>query len=116
MNRIQDLRKQAKLSQDDLAKIVHVHQTAVSQWETGKTYPDTSTLILLADYFNVSIDYILGRSDNPDTKYHITEKDLPEYERIMLKAYRNSTPELQNLALAALAQHQSYRKENKAKT
>jgi len=62
MNRIQKLRKDFGLSQRELAKTIKVHQTAISQWETGKTFPDMDTAKALADYFRVSIDYILGRN------------------------------------------------------
>ena len=40
MNRIREVRKAKKLSQTELAEMLHVHQTAVSQWENGKTEPD----------------------------------------------------------------------------
>ncbi len=62
-NRILELRKKAGLSQIELANAISVHQTAISQWETGKTNPDMSTIGTLADFFDVTIDYLLGRSD-----------------------------------------------------
>lgn len=65
LNNIKDLRVARKISQQTLAEIVKVHQTAISQWETGRTYPDMSTALLLADYFNVTTDYLLGRTDDP---------------------------------------------------
>lgn len=63
MNKILELRKAAFLSQRELADAINVHQTAISQWETGKTFPDMGTAQALADYFRVSVDYILGRTD-----------------------------------------------------
>lgn len=60
-NRIKELRKQKKVSQIELAKAVHVNQSAVSQWETGRTTPDKDCLLLLADFFHVSVDYLLGK-------------------------------------------------------
>ena len=65
MNRIKELRRSKNLSQMELAQKVDVHQTAVSQWESGKTNPDMSTAMRLADIFEVSIDYLLGRTDTP---------------------------------------------------
>lgn len=65
MNRIQKLRKDKGLSQLELAKAINVHQTAISQWETEKTNPDMTTIQILADYFNVTVDYLLGRTDAP---------------------------------------------------
>jgi len=65
VTRIKELRMNAGLSQSGLAKALNIHQTAVSQWETGRTYPDMSVLLSVADYFDVSLDYLVGRSDRP---------------------------------------------------
>ena len=63
MNRILQLRKQAGLSQKELAKKAGVNQTAVSQWETGKTEPGAEAAFCLCGVFDVSFEYLLGRSD-----------------------------------------------------
>ncbi len=63
MNRIKELRKKHGLSQQGLADILHVHQTAVSQWENDKTAPDLDNLQQMAKLFNVSTDYILGQEE-----------------------------------------------------
>lgn len=55
-----DLREKAGLSQDELAEKMHVTRQAVSRWETGKTVPNTETLKLLSNFFNVSINTLLG--------------------------------------------------------
>lgn len=68
-NILKNLRMSRKISQIELAKILNVHQTAISQWENGRTHPDHETLQLLATYFDVSIDYLLGR-DNSLTNQH----------------------------------------------
>ena len=64
-NRIAQLRKAKKISQRELAEVIHVHQTAISQWETGRTSPDMQTIQALAAYFCTSTDYLLGRTDDP---------------------------------------------------
>lgn len=61
MNRMKELRLKHNLSQKECAEIFNVHQTAISQWETGRTEPDTKTIRVVADYYNVSIDYLLNR-------------------------------------------------------
>ncbi len=61
MNTIKDLRRQKGLTQAELGKVCSVHQTAVSQWEMGRTLPDSDSLSILADYFKVSIEQLLGR-------------------------------------------------------
>lgn len=65
MNNIKELRKRARLSQFELAELCGVHQTAVSQWEQGRTNPDTDMLVALTQIFHTSISTILGL-DLPD--------------------------------------------------
>lgn len=65
MNNIKELRKRAHLSQFELAELCGVHQTAVSQWEQGRTNPDTDMLVALTQIFHTSISTILGL-DLPD--------------------------------------------------
>ena len=62
--RIKDLRKERNITQSDLAKILNVTQDSISLWEKNKRVPDTQYIIQLADYFEVSVDYLLGRSDD----------------------------------------------------
>ena len=63
---IRDLRKLKKMSQPELAKVVGVSQTTVTAWETGKAEPSSSAISNLADYFNVTTDYLLGRPEKKD--------------------------------------------------
>lgn len=60
MNKIRKLRKGRGMSQSELARRCSVHQTAVSQWENERTYPDTESLIKLSELFNVSIDELMN--------------------------------------------------------
>lgn len=62
MNIIKELRKSKKLSQKELAEKLNVHQTAVSQWEQNRTMPDIEMIKKLAEFFEVTTDYILGNS------------------------------------------------------
>jgi repressor LexA len=64
MNRINELRKKNKYSQQKLAAVLNVHQTAISQWETERTTPDIELAAKMANLFNVSIEYLLGKSDD----------------------------------------------------
>ena len=61
--RLRELRKNAGLSQKEFAKIFGAAQNTVSQWETGTRSIDDKTLCELAAYFGVSVDYLLGLSD-----------------------------------------------------
>lgn len=58
-DKVKALRKQHRFSQQELAEQLNVHQTAVSQWETGRTVPDHDAVVKIAKLFNVSTDYIL---------------------------------------------------------
>lgn len=62
INRIKQLRTDMEMKQIDLAKRLNVRQTTISNWETGRTEPDSATLQKLAELFDVSVDYILGHS------------------------------------------------------
>lgn len=53
-------RKEKKITQDDLAKYIGVSKAAISKWETGQSYPDITLLPILAAYFNISIDELMG--------------------------------------------------------
>lgn len=63
MNRIRLLRENNNLRQIDVAEATGIDQKTLSNYETGKTNPDSYSLIKLADFFNVSIDYLVGRID-----------------------------------------------------
>lgn len=65
-NRLRDLREDMDLSQSDIAKLLKVHQTTYSDYELGKLNIPISTLHLLADYYRVSIDYLLGRTNRKE--------------------------------------------------
>lgn len=65
-NNIKELRKQKHLTQKDLAKLMHVSQQTIGAWETERAIPGSDTLALLANLFNVSTDYLLGRDPRED--------------------------------------------------
>lgn len=73
MNRIRDLRLSSGLKQIDLAKALSVSQAALSGYETGKYEPDFKTLKKIADYFSVSVDYVLGH-DEPEASVQLDQK------------------------------------------
>lgn len=64
--RFKELRLKAGISITELANRMGVSQAAASNWDLGKKVPATETLCKLADFYNVSIDYLLGRSDSCD--------------------------------------------------
>ncbi len=62
--RLKELRLQKKMSQLQLALELNMNQNSISRYETGEREADYATLIRFADYFDVSIDYLLERTDN----------------------------------------------------
>lgn len=64
--RLRELRKQKGISQLKLAMDLEMNQNSISRYETHEREADYCTLIKFADYFDVSIDYLLERTDNPN--------------------------------------------------
>jgi transcriptional regulator with XRE-family HTH domain len=60
------LKEQKKLSLHKIANILDISTPSVQRFSTGVTKPSTDNLIKLADIFDVSLDYLVGRTDNPD--------------------------------------------------
>lgn len=81
--RIKRLREDKGVRQEDIGKMFNVSKSAVSQWENDIRTPDMDIIIKLADYFDVSTDYLLGRTDDPspkqDDRQHINDDEALEY-------------------------------------
>ena len=63
--RVKELRKLRKMTQQRLAIELNMNQNTISRYESGEREADYQTLIRFADFFNVSIDYLLERTDDP---------------------------------------------------
>ncbi len=63
--RIRDLREDKDLTQTKVAKMLGMSQTGYSKYETGENDIPTAILIALANFYDISIDYLLGQTDNP---------------------------------------------------
>lgn len=68
MLKLKELREIRGISQSTFAKEINVAQNTVSNWERGTREPDNETLAKIADYFGITIDYLLGREPNEDKK------------------------------------------------
>lgn len=66
-DRIKELRKRKKLTQMEFAKQFNVATGTIGMWETGKREPSSNTLIKIAEFFNVSVDYLLGKEEKTPT-------------------------------------------------
>ena len=63
--RLKQLRKRDGLSQTEFAKKFNISTGTIGNWETGAREPDASTLMKIAKFFNVTVDYLLGETDDP---------------------------------------------------
>ena len=63
--RLIELKESKNLLQKDIAKAINLSLRSYQRYEYGEREPTSSILIKLADYFNVSLDYLVGRSDDP---------------------------------------------------
>ncbi len=63
--RLKEIRKERGISQLRLAMDLHMNQNSISRYENGEREADYATLIKFADYFDVSVDYLLERTDDP---------------------------------------------------
>lgn len=64
-NHLKELRKTHHITQKQLALEIGASERGIQQYELGERKPNHDMLIAIADYFNVSIDYLVGRSDDP---------------------------------------------------
>lgn len=76
-NRLKELRKEHSITQQELADKIGIVRTAITNYETGRTIPDSETLSLIAKILNTTTDYLLGNSDirNPYNDQILTKKD-----------------------------------------
>ncbi len=63
--RLKELRRARNMTQLRLAMELNTNQNTISRYESGEREPGIAELIRIADYFNVSVDYLIGRTDNP---------------------------------------------------
>lgn len=65
-NRLRNLREDKDLKQKDLAELLKIHQTTYSDYELGQLNIPVAALHILADFYNVSVDYLLGRTNQKE--------------------------------------------------
>lgn len=103
-NRLKQLRKEHNLTQEELAQKISKTRSTIAGYETERKEPDYETLALLAKYFNVSLDYLMGVSDvkNPYSEKSIEEEykeeiqALEKFRQVMINKgldYENKTYE-----------------------
>lgn len=68
MEKLKELREAKKVTQSQLGEYIGAKKSAISLWESGKRQPDQETLVRLASYFDVSVDYLLGLDSAEQTE------------------------------------------------
>ena len=94
--RLKELRHSVGLSQARLAKALNLKQSAINRYENNQTDPSCDTLLRYAEYFDVSADYILGRTENPkgaafEGKVKL-EASHPEMEKFIEMCFDPGSP------------------------
>jgi len=64
VKKIKIIRENKKISQENMAKSLHVSYQAISNWERGKSYPDISNIIMISDLYNISLDELIREDKN----------------------------------------------------
>jgi len=81
--RLRSLREGIRLSQAKIGAMIDTTQASINRYETGGSSPSLDTLLWYADYFDVSLDYIFGRTDNPQGKaYEFRPKAIENSEEM----------------------------------
>lgn len=83
MNRLKELRQEKKLSQKELAENIGVHYRTLQNWENGESQIKSNNAKQLADYFGVSVGYLLGYSEEPKSVDKIESKLLMHKQYIL---------------------------------
>lgn len=105
---LKQLRKEKNLSQTELAKELNMSQRMYNTYETGIREPSIDTLIMISNYYNVSLDYLVGN----ETKKYYT---LTDEERIALNLYQKLTEKNQGKVEHYMEQLVAEQEETKAK-
>ena len=91
--KIKELRSEKSITQQEIASAIKISRSVISEYESGKSEPTANVIIKLADFFGVSADYLLGRSDDLGniTVQSPTESQLTAEEKELLSLFRKMT-------------------------
>lgn len=92
-NRLKILREENNLSREELASLLGLSYWAISKYENNERIPDHDTLNKIADYFKTTIDYLLGRSNNPNPSSKTSiDEEWPGVANILRRNGKKLTP------------------------
>ena len=94
--RLRALRESMKLSQTKAGEMFDVLQSSMNRYESGESSPSFETLVKMADYYDVSLDYLFGRTDDPHGMYYDCRPKIeishPEMKRFIEMCFDPSSP------------------------
>lgn len=97
MKNLKTLRVGKNMSQQKLAEKFNISQQSIWKYENDIAQPDLETLIAFANFFNTSIDYLVGNTNNPRKYETLTEMELNDNELQLIRFFRSSPPPIQQL-------------------
>lgn len=86
-DRIRDIREKLELTGEEFGKLLSVTKTAVSNWENNNRKPDSDMIIKIAKLGNITTDYLLGITDDPNTVIYNVKIDNEDYKVGVDKSY-----------------------------
>ncbi len=88
LRNLKQLREESGVTQKQLADAVAVSQQSINKYENHNIEPDIATLILIADYFHTSVDYLIGHSELRRKQEFVQPYDLTQQEIALIDRYR----------------------------
>lgn len=104
--RLRQLRTKKDVTQVELGRLLNLSKQTISSYENRGSTPDPETLQRLADYFDVSVDYLLGRTDDPHMYGRRAEEDVPVSNSAVIEK-RNEKGEVAEVRVATEAAHRT---------
>lgn len=92
LENIKKLREEKGITQKQLADVIGVSQQSINKYENHNIEPDVATLIKMADFFNTSVDYIVGHTDLRRRVAAVEAYELSRDEAFIIDCYRKMTP------------------------
>lgn len=90
LKNLKELRNSERVSQQQLADVIGVSQQSINKYENHSVEPDIDTMIKIADFFSVSVDYLIGRTEVKNIPENFTKYDLCDEEKSLVDGYRKA--------------------------
>lgn len=97
VHKLKMLRTQRKVSQAELSKLLGYSSATCGHWESGRTTPNIEQLSKLSNYFDVSVDYLIGNTDNRAVSKNPNLMEIYPNEREIIRKYRAMPPTEQRM-------------------